>query len=70
MPKMKTNKSVLKRFHATKGGSGKLMGLQIGVRHGRTGLRRKSIRAKTKMVDVPKGFLKHIKNFLPYGVKH
>lgn len=67
---MKTNKSVLKRFHATKGGKGKLMGLQIGVRHGRTNLRRKTIRSKTKAVDVPKGFIKHIKDFLPYGTKN
>lgn len=66
---MKTNKSVLKRFHATKGGKGKLMSLQIGVRHGRTALRRKTIRHKTSTVDVPKGVIKHIKKFLPYGAK-
>ena len=66
---MKTNKSVQKRFKFTNNGKGKLLGGQIGVRHGRTKLSRKKIRAKMKMVEVPKGMAKHIKKFLPYGGK-
>ena len=69
MPKMKTNKSVAKRFHVTKGGKGKILVGQIGVRHGKTLLRRKVIRRKTSMVEVPKGFVKHIRKFMPYGGK-
>lgn len=66
---MKTNKAVLKRVHATKGGSGKLQVGSIGVQHGKTKLSRRTIRRKKGLHDLIKADAKIAKRFLPYGGK-
>lgn len=66
---MKTNKAVLKRIHATKGGSGKLQVGSIGIQHGKTRLSRRTIRRKKGLSDITKADAKIVKRFLPYGGK-
>ncbi|MCA9390063.1 50S ribosomal protein L35 [candidate division WWE3 bacterium] len=67
MPKMKTNKSIKKRFHITKNGKGKIMVGEIGIRHGRTKLRRKTIRRKLGLSEVTQATAAKVRKFLPYG---
>jgi large subunit ribosomal protein L35 len=66
MPKMKTHKSVARRFHIT--GTGKLMRTKGGKSHLR---RKKPMRVKrqyAEMQEVNKSDVKRIKRLLPYGV--
>jgi large subunit ribosomal protein L35 len=67
MPKMKTRKSVAKRFKKT--GTGKYMHNKAGGRHILT---KKSAKRKRRLgqdAEVKKTELKRIKGSLPYGIK-
>lgn len=66
MPKIRTHKGAMSRFHFT--GSGKLMRTKLGKSHLR---RKKSARAKRlydETIPVAKADVNRIKKLLPYGV--
>lgn len=63
---MKTNKSIKKRVHFTKGGKGKAMMQHVGVRHGKTKLSSKTKRRKRLNKELPKAISKKLKTILPY----
>jgi large subunit ribosomal protein L35 len=62
--KVKTRKSILKRFKITK--SGKILRRQTGQNHFRAKKSSKVIRRKRKLVEVSKPEAKIIKKFLTY----
>jgi len=65
MPKLKTRKSVAKRFKITK--SGKAMRMKAGRSHILTKKSRKRKRHLRRKALVSKSFLSKIKKQLPYG---
>ena len=64
MPKLKTKKSVAKRFKVT--ASGKIMHRPAGVSHFNAKLSGKQRRKKRKLIPVSKTEMKTIKRLLPY----
>ncbi|MDD5680523.1 MAG: 50S ribosomal protein L35 [Candidatus Omnitrophica bacterium] len=65
MPKLKTRKSVAKRFKITK--SGKIKRTQAGRSHILTKKSRKRKRQLRRKALVVSGFLRKLKKQLPYG---
>lgn len=65
MPKLKTNKSVAKRFKIT--GTGKVKRSKAGMRHLLTAKAKGTKRALRKATTVAKVDLDNIKKMLPYG---
>lgn len=65
MPKLKTKKSVAKRFKVT--ASGKIMRRPSGVSHFNAKLSGKQRRRKRKLIPVSKAEMKTIKRLLPYA---
>jgi large subunit ribosomal protein L35 len=65
MPKLKTRKSVAKRFKITK--TGKILRMKTGRRHILTKKSRARKRHLKKKTLVSKSFSRNIKRQLPYG---
>ena len=64
MPKLKTRKSITKRFKITK--KGKILRRPIGQDHLRAKKKGKKIRQSRKMIKVSKDELKKIKRLIQY----
>ena len=67
MPKMKTHKGAMRRFHIT--GSGKIMRTKGGKSHLRRRKPKRTKRLYDETVPVSSSDRARIKRLLPYGVK-
>ena len=67
MPKMKTHKGAMRRFHIT--GSGKIMRTKGGKSHMRRRKTERNKRLYDETVPVSSSDRARIKRLLPYGVK-
>jgi large subunit ribosomal protein L35 len=67
MPKIKTHKGAMSRFHIT--GSGKIMRTKIGKSHLRRRKPKRTRRLYDETIPLSDSDKKRIKRLIPYGVK-